>query len=115
MEVDTNLAGDVAVAVATLLAAVVGGILVWWINRAAGRRRTASEREVQILKALEFLTGGTQKRSAGIGLLEGLFNESKAMALCEQYSCRLSEINFSICLLQAIPRANFMNITTSFA
>ncbi|RVJ45867.1 hypothetical protein CN176_03520 [Sinorhizobium medicae] len=75
MEVDTNLAGDVAVAVATLLAALVGGILAWWINRAADRRRTASERELQILKALEFLTGGTQKRSAGIGLLEGLFNE----------------------------------------
>lgn len=76
MEVDTNLAGDVAVAVATLLAAVVGGILAWWINRAADRRRTASEREVQILKALEFLTGGTQKRSAGIGLLEGLFESN---------------------------------------
>jgi hypothetical protein len=69
--------GDFAVAVATVVAAIVGG-LAWWINHATDRRRAANERELQILKALEFLTGGSQKRSAGIGLLEGLFKESAA-------------------------------------
>lgn len=70
--------GDQLVASATLLAALLGGILAWWINRAADRRRSSSEREAQILKALEFLTGGTQKRSAGIGLLEGFFRNPSA-------------------------------------
>jgi hypothetical protein len=65
-------------AFATLLAAILAGAIAWWINRAADRRRVASEREERILKALEFLTGGTQSRSAGIGLLEGLFKGSGA-------------------------------------
>ncbi|MGO8377712.1 hypothetical protein ACC745_18645 [Rhizobium ruizarguesonis] len=75
-ELATNFAGDFAVAGATVVAAIVGAALAWWINVATDRRRSANERELQILKALEFLTGGTQRRSAGIGLLEGLFKES---------------------------------------
>ena len=67
---------EVLAPAATVLAAMVAGFIAWWINRATDRRRAANERELQILKALEFLTGGTQKRSAGIGLLEGLFVES---------------------------------------
>lgn len=79
---DANWVGDLLVALATVVAAIVGGALALFINQAADKRRTANEKaaeqrrraddhEAQILKALEFLTGGTQKRSAGVGLLEG--------------------------------------------
>lgn len=62
--------------IATLLATIIAGAFGWWLNRGADARRAAAEREAQTLKALEFLTGGTQRRSAGLGLLEGLLNET---------------------------------------
>ena len=55
--VEHPVTGDRLVALPTVLAAVVGGLLAWWINRAADRRRAAAEGEMQILKTLEFLTG----------------------------------------------------------
>jgi hypothetical protein len=64
---------DILTAAATMAAAIVGGVSVWYVNREVEQRREASEREQQVLKALEFLVGGTQKRSAGLGILEGFF------------------------------------------
>lgn len=57
----------------TLLATSVAAFLTAWVNRTVDRRRSLHDLETEILKALEFLTGGTQARSAGIGMLEGLY------------------------------------------
>lgn len=61
---------------ATLIATVIAGIAGAILNRSADARRTANEREAHLLKGLELLSGGTQKRSAGIGLLEGLLGKA---------------------------------------
>jgi hypothetical protein len=77
--------GNALVALATLVATIVGALLAWWLNDAAETRRAKSEsdaevrrakseEETKVLAALQYLTGGTQARSAGIGLLEGLLH-----------------------------------------
>lgn len=57
---------------ATIIATVIAGLAGFLLNAAADGRRRVAEREAHLLKGLELLSGGTQKRSAGIGLLEGL-------------------------------------------
>lgn len=69
---DPNFLGNVLMALATVFATALGVYLVRYVNRRIDERKDSFEKEQQILKSLEFLTGGTQSRSAGLGIIEGL-------------------------------------------
>src|SRR5215204_4761791 len=57
------------------------GLAVWYVNHKIELRKASFEREERILKSLEYLTGGTQSRSAGLqgcraGVLEGMLTNN---------------------------------------
>lgn len=69
---DSALLGNIIVATATIFATGLGVYLVRFVNRKIDERNDSFEEEERILKSLKYLTGGTQSRSAGLGIIEGL-------------------------------------------
>jgi hypothetical protein len=72
IHLDSALLGNIIVAMATIFATALGVYLVRFVNRKIDERKDSFEEEERILKSLEYLTGGTQSRSAGLGIIEGL-------------------------------------------